>query len=404
MIYLNGFSCKSALGLDDGQAVKSLTTDTDICLKETYGFLPHGEKAFLAELPVDPAPLPNHDCRANRLLNLCLDDMAPLIGEIKSRFSPDRIGVVIGTSTSAITDVENEVLGAPGNTPVNQPPVFEEEDVYELKYDPRVYEIGNISAFVREKLGLTGPCYSIATACSSGGRAFVSASAMLNAGICDAVIVGACDTLSRITVSGFHALGALDTGHCRPMSAERKGINIGEGAGITIATREPLDGCYVMKLLGFGSSTDGYHISAPHPEGKGAVAAIEKALAMAGLSSEDIGYVNLHATGTKLNDDMEHRVISQVFGSQVPVSGVKHLTGHTLGAAGVVEAYVAYLILRYGLSLPAMTYLNPENSGEFADINIVKKQGIPLEKPYIMSNNFAFGGNNISLIFGKGND
>lgn len=388
MIYINGFACKSALGLNEDEAVKNLSEGKDICLKEMSGFLPGGKTAFLAEIPLYPAPLNRHDCRANRLLNECLNELQPLLEEIQGRFSPDRIGAVIGTSTSAITDVENEVLSAGG------------EHDGELKYDPRVSEIGNISAFISDRLAITGPSYSIATACSSGGRAFVSARALLESGACDAVIVGACDTLSRITVSGFFALGALDTGRCHPLSDDRAGINIGEGVGVTILTREPLTRGYVMKLLGAGSSTDGYHISAPEPEGKGAKTAIRLALNDAGLNPDDVGYVNLHATGTVLNDAMEHKVIRDVFGDRVPVSGTKHLTGHTLGAAGVVEAYIAYLIFRHGLKLPALNYLEHMPSHEFDDIHLVKKPE-ELRRPVIMSNNFAFGGNNISLIFGR---
>ena len=388
MIYINGFACKSALGLTEEESVKNLSEGTDICLRERVGFLPGGQKAYLAEIPLYPDPLNRHDCRANRLLNECLNDIRPLIDEMMECYSPDRIGAVIGTSTSAITDVENEVLSA------------ECEKNGELKYDPRVSEIGNISAFISDRLAITGPSYSIATACSSGGRAFVSASALLESGACDAVLVGACDTLSKITVSGFFALGALDTGRCHPLCDDRAGINIGEGVGITILTREPLKSGYVMKLLGTGSSTDGYHISAPEPEGHGAKTAIRLALMDAGLSPEDIGYVNLHATGTVLNDAMEHKVIRDVFGDRVPVSGTKHLTGHTLGAAGVVEAYIAYLIFRHGMKLPAIGYLSHMPSHEFDDIHLVKEPE-DLQKPVIMSNNFAFGGNNISLIFGK---
>ena len=215
----------------------------------------------------------------------------------------------------------------------------------------------------------------------------------------DAVIVGGVDTLCKLTLNGFHGLEALSTEHCQPFSAQRKGINIGEAAAFMLLSKDKLKQPSVA-LLGCGDSSDAHHISAPHPEGNGAEQAMRNALRDADLEPEQIGYVNAHGTATPLNDSMESKAISRVFPNKVPVSSTKPLTGHTLGAASAVEAAIAWHILSFDLSLPLQKC---QDKAEDIDIDLVDCYQ-KLKSKNILSNSFAFGGNNISLIFGVVND
>lgn len=232
---------------------------------------------------------------------------------------------------------------------------------------------------------------TISTACSSSARAFITARRLLASGQADVALVGGADSLCGLTLNGFDSLESLSEQHCQPFAAGRDGINIGEGAALFLVSLEPAP----LALLGDGESSDAWHISAPHPQGEGAERAMRIALARAGLEAEQVGYVNAHGTATRLNDEMESRALARLFPNKVPVSSTKVLTGHTLGAAGATEAALCCLLIERGLPLPPQ--------GETADpalapIALVQEQG-PVD--IIMSNSFAFGGNNVSLIFGK---
>lgn len=382
MIYLSGLNAVSTLGTTQTQVLATLSHQGPSKLVTESGFLPDNAVATLGHVPL---PNVKGELRNLTLIKRCLDNMAQVLETVKKEVSPDRIGIVIGTSTSALTDVELEGQITETGT---------------MKFDPRVYEIGIISEYVRKLIGGRGPSYTVATACSSSARAILSARNLILSGLCDAVIAGGTDSLSQVTVSGFHALGALDPKPARPFASDRAGINIGEGAGLCVVANRPL-APQAIKLLGGGASTDAYHVSAPDPTASGALLAVQAALQDAGLEPKDIGYINMHGTGTNLNDAMEGTLVREIFGNAVPVSSLKHLTGHTLGAAGIVEVAACGLMLASHLPLPFHPYHDKAiYADEFGDLDLVVTPNRPLVKDIIMTNNFAFGGNNTSLILG----
>ncbi|MDB5772035.1 MAG: 3-oxoacyl-[acyl-carrier-protein] synthase, FabV inferred for pathway, partial [Burkholderia sp.] len=245
-----------------------------------------------------------------------------------------------------------------------------------------------------------GPAYVHSTACASSGKALASAARLINMGVCDAVITGGVDSLCAFTVAGFASLESVSVERCNPLSANRNGINIGEGAALFLISREPA----AVSLLGWGESSDGHHMSAPDPSGKGATMAIERALTHAGIAATEIDYVNLHGTATVQNDAMESRVIHALFGDAVPVSSTKPLTGHALGAAGAIEAGLCWLAMQDwntegelpphlwdGIVDPALPFLRVAQAG--------CSIGRPLR--HALSNSFAFGGANVALVFGR---
>ncbi|CAH0529161.1 hypothetical protein VHP8226_03081 [Vibrio hippocampi] len=331
-------------------------------------------------LPVIPSHLLSFDSRNNQLALAALLQIEAPLQQAISRFGASRIAVVIGTSTSGISTGEQ---------------AYEEKlktGEFPADFDYRKQELGNCSDFIAAYLGLTGINYSISTACSSSGRVFLTAQRLLNSGLADAVIVGGVDSVCRLTLNGFNGLEALSNQLCRPFDQNRNGINIGEAASLMLLSKETRK----IALLGAGDSSDAHHISAPHPEGNGAYQAMQKALLAANLTTDDIGYINAHGTATNLNDSMESKAIHRLFGDSVPVSSTKPLTGHTLGAASATEAAIAWHILNYQLPLPKQ---NCEQKAPDIEITLVEQER-HLGNKAIMSNSFAFGGNNITLIFG----
>lgn len=252
--------------------------------------------------------------------------------------------------------------------------------------------------FTAACFGIKGLCYGISTACTSGARALISAARLLQAGAADAVICGGVDSLSYLTIHGFAALEVLSQGQARPFSGQRDGINIGEAAAVFVLTREPLHDD-ALCLLGYGSSSDAYHMSSPHPDGLGAELAIQRALHHAGLSHQDIGWLNLHGTGTQQNDAMEAKAVAAVVPA-VPCCSTKPLTGHTLGAAGALEAALCCLVIQNGNRLPFQPY-PPDDVAlpalSFTDARSCWQSG----RRIALSTSFAFGGNNTALIIGE---
>ncbi|MEE0987182.1 MAG: beta-ketoacyl synthase N-terminal-like domain-containing protein, partial [Succinivibrionaceae bacterium] len=259
MIYLSGLNAVSTLGTTQTEVLATLSHQGPSKLVTESGFLPDKAVATLGHVPL---PNVKGELRNLTLIKRCLDNMSQVIETVKKEVSPERIGIVIGTSTSALTDVELESQITETGT---------------MKFDPRVYEIGIISEYVRNLIGGRGPSYTVATACSSSARAILSARNLILSGLCDAVIAGGTDSLSKVTVSGFHALGALDPKPARPFASDRAGINIGEGAGLCVVANRPL-APQAIKLLGGGASTDAYHVSAPDPTASGALLAVQAAL------------------------------------------------------------------------------------------------------------------------------
>ncbi|MCK4675631.1 MAG: beta-ketoacyl-[acyl-carrier-protein] synthase II, partial [Gammaproteobacteria bacterium] len=266
-------------------------------------------------------------------------------------------------------------------------------------YDYGLQEMGATAQFVARVLGLQGPAYGISTACSSGAKALAAARRLIRAGICDAVIAGGVDTLCQLTVHGFSSLEAVSDSRCNPFSKNRNGINIGEGAALFLLTAQA-DG---VELTGVGEGADAHHISAPDPSGAGAIRCMTEALKDAAVAAAEVGYVNLHGTATTLNDQMESLAMFEVFGSDTWCSSTKPFIGHTLGAAGAVEAGICWLALESGSdSLLPVHIWDGIVDPDLPSLKLVASDSV-LEVPlrYALSNSFAFGGNNISLLLGR---
>lgn len=326
--------------------------------------------------------------RNNQLALAALSQIMPDVKKAIEQYGHSRIGIIVGTSTSGIAEGEVAIRS------------LVQQDEIPSDYDYCVQEMGGTADFIAQMLGTTGPVYGISTACSSGAKALTSARRLIRAGICDVVIAGGVDSLCRLTVQGFNSLEAVSQQVCNPFSTNRDGINIGEGAALFLVSREPRG----VELCGVGESSDAHHISAPDPSGQGAVACMTAAVKDAGLAVVDIDYVNLHGTATVLNDQMEASAMHQVFGNDTPCSSTKALTGHTLGAAGAVEAGICWLLLNQekNCQLPVHCW-DGIRDPELPEINLIQAATVnnAEEVNYVVSNSFAFGGNNISLLLGR---
>jgi len=341
-----------------------------------------------AALPaLDALPL-QHRSRNNALLLAALAQIRPQVDAAIARFGAARIGIVLGTSTSGIGESEAALLerGATGVLPAD--------------FDGRQQEMGSPALMLAEQLQINGPAHVISTACSSSAKALASGARLLAAGLCDVVLCGGADSLCRFTVAGFAALESVSAERCQPMSATRQGINIGEAAALFLLSREPLSEDAGVRLAGWGETSDAHHISAPDPSGQGALAAMRAALARAGLAPEAIDYLNLHGTATPHNDAMESRAVAELFGTALPCSSTKPLTGHTLGAAGALEAALCWLTLADNPEgrLPPHWW-NGERDAALPEIALVAPgQKLGRAPRAVLSNSFAFGGSNIALV------
>ncbi|MDG4552334.1 MAG: beta-ketoacyl-[acyl-carrier-protein] synthase family protein [Candidatus Contendobacter sp.] len=347
-----------------------------------------GRVAGLEEEPLRGAFAP-FDCRNNRLARLSLeqDHFGETVRQASDRYGPDRIGVFVGTSTSGIGATERAYRQRDpitGSLPAT----------FDYRHTHNVFSVAD---FTRRWLDLTGVAIAISTACSSSAKAFASAWRQMRAGFCDAAVVGGVDSLCLTTLHGFNALGLTSTQPCRPWDVDRDGLNVGEGAGFTLLEwAEPGDDRVL--LLGYGESSDAYHMTAAHPEGTGAALAMQQALARADVAPDQVDYVNLHGTATPLNDAAEDRAVLRVFGPDTPCSSTKGWTGHTLGAAGVTEAIFVLLCLEQGL-LPGTLNTRRRDPRLGAGI-VLENRKRPLR--LALSNSFGFGGTNCSLLFGRG--
>lgn len=335
-----------------------------------------------------PAPLRAYGSRNNRLAWLALqqDGFAEAVLAARERWGAHRVAVLLGTSTSGILESERAYRqrGADGALPAD------------FSY-AHTHSTASLASFVAEALDLTGPCWVVSTACSSSAKVFGDAARLIASGWIDAAVVGGVDSLCLTTLYGFHSLQLFSPDVCRPWDAARNGISLGEGAAFALLQRESVAGQVPAgTLLGVGESSDGYHMSSPHPEGSLAAAAMRQALAEAGLDAGQIGYINLHGTGTPSNDAAEDRAVQSVFGREVPCSSTKAATGHTLGAAGGVEAVISLLAMRHGL-LPAGLNVRERDPG--LGINYLQaNRKAPVRR--VLSNSFGFGGSNASLVLG----
>jgi 3-oxoacyl-[acyl-carrier-protein] synthase-1 len=343
-------------------------------------------------LPSPPPELESLSSRNSRLMLAALAQIAEAVEEAARRFGRDRIAVVMGTSTSGIA--EGEAAYRAVRQDGAWPPDF--------RYTQQ--ENGALAEFAARALGITGPAYTVATACSSSGKAFASARRLITAGWADAAVVGGADSLCQTTVCGFAALELISPGLCNPFSRNRDGINVGEAAAAFLLTPDPAP----VQFFGLGESSDAHHLTAPDPDGHGVLMAMTAALADAGLAPSDVSYVNLHGTGTLLNDAAEAKSVHALFGADVPCSSTKGMTGHTLGAAAACEA--AFLWLTLNRKYNSLGTLPPHLWDGDVDTSIpalaLTDVGarLPEHMPQapMLSNSFAFGGSNVSLVLGRG--
>jgi len=359
---------------------------TRFTLRTTGAVVPVGMTP--GDLPALPADLKTYDCRNHRLAYAAYLQIAARVAELRERFGAERIGVVLGSSTAGLdaTEAAYAVWRETGSLP--------QDFNYQMQHS-----MGSVSGFVAEAAGLRGPAYTLSTACTSSAKAMISARGLLDCGVCDAVITGGVDTLCHLTLNGFEALGALSREVSLPMSVNRSGLNIGEGAALFVMTREPA----LVNLRGAGESCDAYHMSAPQPEGLGAEAAMIAALADAGLQPRDIAYLNLHGTATPQNDSMEAKAVARTLGD-TPCSSTKPFSGHCLGAAGGMEAAFCWLAMQRAANsrcpLPPHAWDGqPDPAFPALKLDVAAASIAPDRPFYFMSNSFAFGGNNCCLIF-----
>jgi len=382
MIYISAIGMLNALGNDSQQIADSLKKGEAPGMQLRHGWLSGDRACWLGrvegELPPVPAALSAHNTRNNQLLLAALAQIRPALDAAIARYGASRVAIVLGTSTSGVDEGDQQIRGSRSD------------------YHYQMQELGDPSRFLAHYLQLDGPAYTISTACSSSARAIISGERLIAAGLADVVLAGGADSLSRMPVNGFDSLESLSERRCAPFSRDRDGISIGEGAALMLLTREPQP----LALLGAGESSDAWHMSAPHPQGEGAERAMRMALQQANLLPQQVGYINLHGTATPLNDQMEAAVIHRLFGNTVPCSSTKHLTGHTLGAAGVCEAALSALILQHNLPLPAQDFSVAAQDETLPDCGLLL-QPQALQRPVIASNSFAFGGNNTCLILGR---
>ncbi len=394
MSYLNDLGIVCSLGRDKTQVLESLIATSHREYLSAWQQSVDGEKTFYCgqvdvaadELP-DISDMPRElQSKNNQLAMLAYGQIERTYNALAQDVAPHRIGVIIGTSTSGIK--ESELAKVEFTTGSNWP----------KNHQYAVQEMCSPATFVAQLCGATGPVYSISTACSSSAKALASARALLDSDMVDIVICGGVDTLSHLPNNGFDSLESIADHLCNPLSAERDGINIGEGAALFIMSKQESD----TALCGIGETSDAYHISAPHPDGDGAYSAMDLALSDAQLNASDIDYINLHGTGTPKNDEMECRAVTKLFGENTVCSSTKRFTGHTLGAAGAIEAGLLWLLLSEGNS----SHITPVNKSDFGIDprlgRITVSQGKTQTKlTHCLSNSFAFGGNNISVILGK---
>jgi 3-oxoacyl-[acyl-carrier-protein] synthase I len=338
---------------------------------------------------LEDAPLPvefaGWECRNNRLAWLALqqDGMPEQLAQLRRRYGAERVALVIGTSTSSIGETEAAYAQLENGafTPAYARPI--------------VHTPHSLGSFLQAATGLHGPCVTVATACSSSAKVFAQAARMIQAGLVDAALVGGVDTLCGSVLYGFNSLGLVSPDPCRPFDAARRGLSLGEAGGYAILERDGDGDCRAW-LLGYGESSDAHHMSSPHPEGLGAQLSMQAALRRADLPPDAVDYINLHGTATPKNDEIEARAVAGLFPATTAASSTKGWTGHTLGAAGIVESLIALQTIALGLIPGGLNCEDPDPAcgPQIATQNRTAPVRIA------MNNSFGFGGNNCSLVFG----
>lgn len=400
--YLNACGIICALG-DNPAQIKARLYAGQTGVAPTRAWSPQRELPLgcvTAALPSVAHLPPAQQSRNNALALAALAQIRPAVQAAIARYGADRVGVVVGTSTSGIGETEQAIRAFQQQGAL--PDVFH--------YDRQ--EMGSPAVMLAQELGVAGPAYAHSSACSSSAKAMASAARLIRMGLCDAVVTGGADSLCTFTVAGFAALESVSATQCNPMSVHRNGINIGEGAALFLMTADAdivaadagPQAVSPVALLGWGESSDGHHMSAPDPTGAGAMLAMTQALVRAGMDAQQVDYINMHGTATPQNDAMESRVIAQLFGCQAPVSSTKPLTGHTLGAAAAIEAALCWLAMQDDNPqgrLPPHLW-DGSRDPDLPDLALVAP-GAALGRPLrrVLSSSFAFGGSNAALLLGR---
>jgi 3-oxoacyl-[acyl-carrier-protein] synthase-1 len=387
-IQISAYTATSAVGVGKGalqQAVeqhRSALRPNDFTLEPLDTWI--GRVDCLEASPL-PASLAHWECRNHRLawLGLCADGFIDAALAARERYGPARVALVLGTSTSSIgaTEAAYRELDGDGMFPAH------------LR-SPRVNTPHSLGLFLHEALRLEGPCVTVSTACSSSAKVFAHAERMIRLGLVDAAVVGGVDTLCGSVLFGFNALALVSTTACKPFDAQRKGISLGEAAAFALLERGPGP----FQLLGYGESSDAHHMSAPHPLGLGAETALDDALQRAGVHAADVDYINLHGTASRKNDEVEAALLSRRFGPRTHASSTKGMAGHTLGAAGALEAAISLLAIETGV-MPGTVNTQGLDAMCGPQIRLAPVQG---QVRTALSNSFGFGGNNCVLLFGRG--
>jgi 3-oxoacyl-[acyl-carrier-protein] synthase I len=333
-----------------------------------------------------PQRLNDYLCRNNQLAYLALqqDSFFQSVLKVINAYGRHRVGVFLGTSTSGILTTEiayrhrDSISGA---LPID------------FKY-AHTHNTFSVSGFVRDFFELEGPAVTVSSACSSSAKVFGNAARMLECGMIDAAIVGGVDSLCLTTLYGFNSLELLSPDLCQPFGSNRKGISVSEAAGFALLTRDKPSTNHAVKIIGIGESSDAHHMSTPHPEGAGALSAMQQALDMAKREPHHVDYVNLHGTATRSNDAAEGFAIASLFGASVPCSSTKGHTGHALGAAGIIEAALSILAMENGI-IPGG--VNTELLDSDLHVNY-QLANLDHEPKIVLSNSFGFGGSNCSLL------
>lgn len=384
-VYLNQLGIVCAMGDSPASIRERMLAGAGDCLTYTDTFSPGHQLPLGCVNTVLPSL---QDCpreeqtRTNQLLAAAMQQLRSAFEEARAGLDPLRIGIVLGTSTGGIAEGEAAIAAR------------EEQGTLPADFHYRQQEMAGPAEALARWLNVDGPALVISTACSSSAKALASARRLLRLGVCDLVIAGGVDSLCSLTVQGFMALSAVSDKPCQPFSVERDGINIGEAAALFLVSKEPGP----VALCGVGECSDAHHISAPEPDGKGAAAAMALALTDAGLAPTAIDYLNLHGTATAQNDRMESLAVARILGTDVPCSSTKPYTGHTLGAAGAVEAAICWLTLCEPAAGLPLHLWDANRDPELAPLTLVEHGRKNAQAKYAMSNSFAFGGNNISLI------
>lgn len=389
-IYLNYMGILCALGSGRGEVEGNMLRGYQGGMIETsdYSKDPFVLGVVQEELPQVPPSLSHYSCRNNQMLLHAIEQIRPTLEKCLRGISPDRVGVVLGTCTAGNSEAEDFL------------DYYSQHQAMPSRFNPDITFMGDCADFVADYLSIRGPRYVVSTACSSSGNAFASAARLIRCDLCDLVIVGGADALCSLTVRGFSALGVISESLCNPSSLNRKGVNIGEGAALFVMSKKPAE----VRLVGVGACSEAFHISKPRADGSGAEKAMSLALRNAGLTAKDIHYINLHGTATQLNDVMESLAVGRLFGCDVPCSSTKSMTGHALGAAAAIEAAICWMLLEKksdNVRLPVHCW-DGHRDPDLAALNFVKRKQQSPELKFCMSNSFAFGGSNASLILGRG--